>query len=109
MLAEIPSLAIENVFIENNTSIIQDEVLAHRLGLIPLKGSVEGLKALRWKTKPSEDDIRPTTHLDTDTVPIVLDVECTWKPDGEKKLKDGIGDPKELYNHAHSTYIGPGV
>lgn len=30
-------MAIEKVFIYNNTTIIQDEVLAHRLGLIPLK------------------------------------------------------------------------
>ncbi|KAL5279018.1 POLR1C family protein [Megaselia abdita] len=37
MLSEVPSMAIEKVYIYNNTSIIQDEVLAHRLGLIPLK------------------------------------------------------------------------
>jgi len=30
-------MAIEKVFVYNNTSIIQDEVLAHRLGLIPIK------------------------------------------------------------------------
>lgn len=29
-------MAIEKVYVYNNTSIIQDEVLAHRLGLIPL-------------------------------------------------------------------------
>lgn len=30
-------MAIEKVHVYNNTSILQDEVLAHRLGLIPLK------------------------------------------------------------------------
>jgi len=30
-------VAIEKVYIVNNTSLIQDEVLAHRLGLIPIK------------------------------------------------------------------------
>ena len=30
-------MAIEKVYVYNNTSVIQDEVLAHRLGLIPLK------------------------------------------------------------------------
>lgn len=37
LLAEVPSMAIEKVFVNNNTSIIQDEVLAHRLGLVPIK------------------------------------------------------------------------
>ena len=32
-------MAIEQVLIYNNTSVIQDEVLAHRLGLIPLKAN----------------------------------------------------------------------
>lgn len=30
-------MAIEKVLIADNTSVIQDEVLAHRLGLIPIK------------------------------------------------------------------------
>lgn len=30
-------MAIEKVLVANNTSVVQDEVLAHRLGLIPLK------------------------------------------------------------------------
>ena len=34
---QVPTMAIEKVFVFNNTSIIQDEVMAHRLGLIPIK------------------------------------------------------------------------
>ncbi len=30
-------MAISKVFIHNNTSVIQDEVLCHRLGLLPIK------------------------------------------------------------------------
>jgi len=30
-------MAIEEVFIYNNTTVIQDEVLSHRLGLLPIK------------------------------------------------------------------------
>lgn len=36
LIAEVPTVAVEHVYIWNNTSIIQDEVLSHRLGLIPL-------------------------------------------------------------------------
>ncbi len=30
-------MAIDKVFVYNNTSVVQDEVLSHRLGLVPLK------------------------------------------------------------------------
>lgn len=37
LMAEVPTVAIENVYVWNNTSIVVDEVLSHRLGLVPLK------------------------------------------------------------------------
>ena len=34
--AQVPTVAIEKVYIWINTSIVQDEVLAQRLGLVPI-------------------------------------------------------------------------
>lgn len=37
LLAEVPTMAIDKVFLYQNTSLIQDEVFCHRLGLVPIK------------------------------------------------------------------------
>jgi DNA-directed RNA polymerase I and III subunit RPAC1 len=37
LISEVPTIAIETVFVMNNTSIIHDEILSQRLGLIPIK------------------------------------------------------------------------
>ncbi|KAK1067646.1 DNA-directed RNA polymerase core subunit rpc40 [Friedmanniomyces endolithicus] len=131
LLAEIPSLAIEDVFIFDNTSIIQDEVLAHRLGLIPLTGGTKGLKQLRWFKKPppkddfaalavyDQDDLDPSasTPNDHNTVVVTLDVECRWATvdqdgrDGKQLAVDGEIDSAVRYInsnvYAHQLVFEP--
>jgi DNA-directed RNA polymerase I and III subunit RPAC1 len=96
MIADIPTLAVETVFINNNTSVIQDEVLSHRLGLIPFKGSREGLdKFLKWFKKP--EDGQEASYFDYNTVKLNLNVECTHN----ENAASGETDPTKLYHHAH--------
>lgn len=60
-------MAVEKVFIYNNTSIIQDEILAHRLGLVPIKADPRlfeyrnaGKRFLNIEIKPTQ--IQYTSH-----------------------------------------------
>jgi DNA-directed RNA polymerases I and III subunit RPAC1 len=78
LLAEVPTVALENVYMWNNNSVVHDEVLAHRLGLIPLQIDA------RLLDEPDETDPTPT---DRNTVVFRLSVSCSKADAKRDKVK----------------------
>ena len=88
-------MAIEKVFIENNTSIIQDEVLAHRLGLIPIKADPRKFEF------PGEDNKDPLQAKANEHIVFTLKIKCKKNSAAPPKSTD----PDELYID-HKVYSG---
>jgi DNA-directed RNA polymerase I and III subunit RPAC1 len=78
-------------------------VLAHRLGLIPLCGNREGLRWMKWYSKPSDEDEGSGTPSDYNTVVLRLEVECKWQDGGLQRAVAGETDPDKLYI-GHNVY-----
>jgi len=74
LLSDLPSMAIEKVHIYQNTSIMQDEVLAHRLGLLPLTADP------RLFSYPSQD-WTPESGSEKETLQFSLNVKCNSSND----------------------------
>ena len=68
-IAEVPSMAIDEVVILENSSILQDEIIAHRLGLIPLKTDLDSYNL------PEECPCKSEFGCNLCRVTLTLDVE----------------------------------
>lgn len=90
-------MAVEKVLVYNNTSIVQDEILAHRLGLIPILADP---RLFEYRNQGEEEG------TEIDTLQFRLQVRCTRNPHAAKDSSD----PNELYvNHKvytrHMTWV----
>ncbi|XP_061692832.1 DNA-directed RNA polymerases I and III subunit RPAC1 isoform X6 [Syngnathoides biaculeatus] len=88
LLAEVPTMAIEKVFIYNNTSIIQDEVLAQRLGLIPIKAD-----PFLFEYRSTDKAFPEEEVSEINTIQLCLKIKCNKNPQASKDSSD----PQELY------------
>lgn len=66
LLVEVPTIAVELVDFHDNTSIMHDEMLAHRLGLVPLK--IDPRPFDIWK--------KGEPHTSRNTIKFSLKVRC---------------------------------
>lgn len=108
-------MAIERINIYNNTSIIQDEVLAHRIGLIPIMVDpdqfkfIHGISAIYLHTILSTvqsflGNILVFTESDgssaENTIAFVLDVTCSRRPNVPDSAL-----PSEKYINSNGTFF----
>lgn len=90
-ISEVPTLAIDDVVILENSSVMHDEAVAHRLGLIPL------YTELNRFVMPHECDCKSTLGCSKCRVLLVLDSEATDKTkvvlSGELVSEDEVVKP----------------
>jgi DNA-directed RNA polymerase subunit D len=71
MLVEVPSMVIDEVVVLENSSILHDEIMAHRLGLVPLKTDLDSYNL------PEECPCKSEFGCNLCRVTLTLDVEAT--------------------------------
>lgn len=90
-ISEVPTLAIDDVVILENSSVMHDEALAHRLGLIPLKTDPSRF------VMPHECDCKSTLGCSKCRVLLVVDADAGDKSrvvtSGEMVSEDELVKP----------------
>lgn len=102
LISEVPTVALETIQMWQNTGVVQDEVLAHRLGLIPFRVNPEKLKfrnssqelgeenALKVKlhVQCTESDLKPFQK----SMPVYAS-DLKWIPLSERQKQKFADDP----------------
>lgn len=72
-ISEVPTLAIDDVVVLENSSVMHDEAIAHRLGLVPLQTNLDRF------VMPHDCDCKSTLGCSKCRVLLVLDSEANEK------------------------------
>lgn len=102
LISEVPTVALETIQMWQNTGVVQDEVLAHRLGLIPFRIDPEKLKfrtpsqelgeenalKVRLHVKCTEADLKPYQK----SMPVYAR-DLKWIPLSERQKQKFADDP----------------
>lgn len=78
LIAEVPTVAVENVWITENSGLVQDEVLAHRVGLVPIK------------VDPRRLDFVQEEAGETDADTLVFHLDVHFPQNGEAEIHDDV-------------------
>lgn len=103
-ISEVPTLAIDDVVMIDNSSVVHDEAVAHRLGMIPLHTD------LKRFVLPHDCDCKSTLGCSKCRVLLVLDAEATERTrivtSGELKSEDE--EIKPVSNEIPILTLAPG-
>lgn len=109
-LSEVPTVAIEQVDLWQNTGVLHDEVLVHRLGLIPLNVDAD---ALDWRgdheEMNSKNSVMFRLHVKcTDGTRSVYASDMEWKIIDDSQTNKFEKVPAPVYGDILITKLRPG-
>lgn len=123
----MPTVAIEDVYVEMNSSIIHDEVLAHRLGLVPIavdprrfefreaSGDANSANTLVFALDVTYE--RAAGQADTTplpgggTAPVTMPIyakHLEWCPQGDQEATFGVNGVRPAYEDILLAKLRPG-
>ena len=101
----IPVLAVDEVEITKNDSPLYDEVIAHRIGLIPLKGD-KSKKEIKIKLNTSKEGMVYSKEMKGDAKPVYESIPITFL--GKEQELDFVATTKVGMGIEHSKF-SPGI
>ncbi|KAI9344947.1 DNA-directed RNA polymerase [Obelidium mucronatum] len=122
LISEIPTMAIEQVYVLNNTSIVHDEILAQRLGLVPIKADprlfqfkavddeATDLNTLvfNMKVKGTKKPKNEQTEFISDDNFNVLSKHLVWEAQGDQEERLAEDPPRPVHDDIVLAKLRPG-